>query len=84
MGIRKENGSIYAYAEGVQEHVASDYAAQYRRVARIYQKAAYSSSKTAQEERDQVRAYKDGLLQMIRRRCSFMKRIKLKWISGLY
>ena len=50
----------------------------------IYQKAVYSQLDISPEDRSYVAGYKDEMLSLLKKQSSLLKRLKLRWIKGLY
>lgn len=84
LGIQLKNCSVYDYSQEIGRIAGDEVEKNYRNVAEIYQKAAYSQSVVTQEERQQVWEYKEILIGIVKDTCSLPKHIRLKWGKGLY
>lgn len=83
-GIPAENCSIYDYREAVRNLAGESYSERYRKTANIYQKAVYSRIDISADERQYAADYKDDMLLLLKKQSSLMKRLKLRWVKGLY
>ena len=83
-GIETRNCSLYDYRDDVAALAGKDAGERYRKTVNIYQKAVYSQLDISPEDRSYVAGYKDEMLSLLKKQSSLLKRLKLRWIKGLY
>ena len=83
-GIEIRNCSLYDYRDDVAALAGKDAGERYRKTVNIYQKAVYSQLDISPEDRNYVAGYKDEMLSLLKKQSSLLKRLKLRWIKGLY
>lgn len=83
-GIETRNCSLYDYRDDVAALAGKDAGDRYRKTVNIYQKAVYSQLDISPEDRSYVAGYKDEMLSLLKKQSSLPRRLKLRWIKGLY
>ena len=84
LGTEIRNCSLYDYRDDVAALAGKDAGERYRKTVNIYQKAVYSQLDISPDDREYAEGYKDEMLSLLKKQSSLLKRLKLRWIKGLY
>ena len=84
LGTEIRNCSLYDYRDDVAALAGKDAGERYRKTVNIYQKAVYSQLDISPDDREYAEGYKDEMLSLLKKQSGLLKRLKLRWIKGLY
>lgn len=80
-GVFLAGGSHYGYAEGIGEKFGTEGEKEFLTILPLVQKGIYSENGVTLEQKEQVEAYKDWILEEILKRKRFWQKLWLYWGS---
>ena len=78
------DGSTLALTDAVKERLGEAYAADYRQMAGLNQEALFSTHDLTPAQKDSMAAFSQQTAELLKKKTTFFKRLRQRWILCLY